>query len=584
MKLFTVRATLFGLVILAIGPAIALTVHEGVVMHRHHVMEAEQQGLRLARGLAIAHEKVVDSTHALLQVITSKAFSLDLGSPDCGDFMAGLIKAPGFEPYTAAGFFSPSGDLVCNSIEVASRVNVADREWFQRTVATKDFASEGYQIGRTSGRAMVPFGHPVIDRQGNLVAVAILALGVDWLERLVAQTTIPEGASVAVLDEDGVVLTHYPPAPELVGKLLPVPWIAEVLGTPQGTLSRHDMRHRNVLVAHMPLRGAGATILVTLDKTAHVKATSDATERELIALLFILAGACVAAWFGSSLIVRPLTGLVAAAGAIGSGKLPAGTPLGIAPVEFTTLHQAFAKMVTRIKEHEIALKDGRRRMKTLLDSVGEGICGLNRDGIVIFANPEALRLTGWAEGEFIGANMHFLVHHTHPNGSPHPAEQCPMRRAASQGIPAKISDDVMWMRDGTRFDVEYTVTPLTSEAGELEGAVVVFRDVSVRKRQDQIIAHMAGHDTLTDLPNRKLLDDRLTFAIRQARRNQRHIAVLYLDLDKFKPINDDFGHAAGDKVLKEVSTRLLGCVRETDTVARVGGGRVHRASDQFQRG
>jgi diguanylate cyclase (GGDEF)-like protein len=103
------------------------------------------------------------------------------------------------------------------------------------------------------------------------------------------------------------------------------------------------------------------------------------------------------------------------------------------------------------------------------------------------------------------------------------------------------------------------------------GAVIVFHDVSVARAIGIEMSHLAQHDTLTDLPNRILLRDRLHQAIALANRNGTLVGVLFLDLDKFKEINDSFGHAFGDRVLQSVVNRLLSCIRASDTISRLGG-------------
>jgi diguanylate cyclase (GGDEF)-like protein len=103
------------------------------------------------------------------------------------------------------------------------------------------------------------------------------------------------------------------------------------------------------------------------------------------------------------------------------------------------------------------------------------------------------------------------------------------------------------------------------------GAVVVFHDITERKRNDERIRHLAQHDSLTDLPNRALLKDRLQQAMSYAKRDKQRIALMFVDLDRFKPINDTLGHIVGDWLLKEAASRMRACVRESDTVARVGG-------------
>ena len=126
-------------------------------------------------------------------------------------------------------------------------------------------------------------------------------------------------------------------------------------------------------------------------------------------------------------------------------------------------------------------------------------------------------------------------------------------------------------RDGTQIFVENSVSPLRDKAGKIMGFRAVSRDVTQRKQFEQKLADMATHDSLTGLPNRTLLSDRLTMGLALSRRNGSRLAVMMLDLDKFKVINDSLGHAVGDQLLKSVAERLTSVTRKSDTVARIGG-------------
>jgi diguanylate cyclase (GGDEF)-like protein len=126
-------------------------------------------------------------------------------------------------------------------------------------------------------------------------------------------------------------------------------------------------------------------------------------------------------------------------------------------------------------------------------------------------------------------------------------------------------------KQGGEYWEDVNITPVRNPAGEITNYVVVSADISERKAAEEKMHHLANYDPLTDLPNRSLMDDRLHQAIAAAKRDKANMALMFLDLDKFKPINDTLGHAVGDLLLKEASRRMLECVRESDTVGRIGG-------------
>jgi PAS domain S-box-containing protein len=138
------------------------------------------------------------------------------------------------------------------------------------------------------------------------------------------------------------------------------------------------------------------------------------------------------------------------------------------------------------KQDLLALSEERTRL--LLDSVGEGIFGVDLDGKVMFINAAATRLLGYAPDELIGAHIHAKAHHTRADGSPYPAERCPMARAYTHGETNTIVDEMLWRKDGTGFPVEYTATPVVRD-GEITGAVIAFRDITERLESEKTIRH-----------------------------------------------------------------------------------------------
>ncbi|MFZ2160901.1 MAG: diguanylate cyclase [Sideroxyarcus sp.] len=222
-----------------------------------------------------------------------------------------------------------------------------------------------------------------------------------------------------------------------------------------------------------------------------------------------------------------------------------------------------------LKLKSIRLNNEVRLRHGLLDALGEGVYGVDFRGRCIFINPAALKMLGFTEGEVTGNDQHALFHHHHHDGSPYPGNDCPVYLSLVDGQ-TRSGEEWFWRKDGSGFPVAITVSPNLVNGGN-RGAVVVFHDITERKLNDERIRHLAQHDTLTDLPNRALLTDRLQQALSYAKRDKQRVALMFIDLDRFKPINDSLGHVVGDWLLKQVASRMRDCVRDSDTVARVGG-------------
>jgi diguanylate cyclase (GGDEF)-like protein/PAS domain S-box-containing protein len=206
----------------------------------------------------------------------------------------------------------------------------------------------------------------------------------------------------------------------------------------------------------------------------------------------------------------------------------------------------------------------------ILASAAEGIYGVDTEGVVNFVNPAAAAMLGYRREELLGREAHAVFHHTRADGSPCDAARCPTQMSAARGLVIRGQEELFWRKDGTQLSVEYSSMPII-EDGKLLGAVVTLLDISERKRYLEQIERKSNFDDLTGLPNRNLLTDRLGHAIQHAQREKSSLAVLLLNLDRFKAINESLGRSAGDQVLRNVAERLNHIVRKTDTFARVDG-------------
>jgi diguanylate cyclase (GGDEF)-like protein/PAS domain S-box-containing protein len=238
----------------------------------------------------------------------------------------------------------------------------------------------------------------------------------------------------------------------------------------------------------------------------------------------------------------------------------------------TSLNLRFDKQAL---EAEIALRNQveerlyqeKDRWQTALSSIGEGVIMIDAAGHINYMNSAAEHLCGWN-------------HHAAFNR--HISEVFESTDYRDQRITTAIEDSlsktqqvkkqsVLPCKDGKRYIVEESATPLYDRHGKVIGAVSVFRDVTEAQQKTEELAYAADHDSLTGLPNRNLLKDRARQAIARAQRKHENFALLFLDLDRFKEVNDHMGHACGDALLIDVAKRLTECVRQDDTIARLGG-------------
>jgi diguanylate cyclase (GGDEF)-like protein/PAS domain S-box-containing protein len=238
----------------------------------------------------------------------------------------------------------------------------------------------------------------------------------------------------------------------------------------------------------------------------------------------------------------------------------------IAPFE---LMRAMRNSVAR-KALEETLFNEKSRAQITLNSIGDAVICTDSAGNITFLNPVAERITGWSIREAAGkplAQCFRIMDASTGMGAADP-EANAIDHSRTIRLPVNC---ILTRRDGHQIFIEDSVAPIRDGLGQSAGSVLVFRDVTVTRMLSEQIAHLAEHDPLTGLPNRLLLNDRIQQAIAQACRDKSLMAILFLDLDNFKLINDSLGHPAGDKLLRSVAKRLQKCVRAPDTVSRQGG-------------
>ena len=217
---------------------------------------------------------------------------------------------------------------------------------------------------------------------------------------------------------------------------------------------------------------------------------------------------------------------------------------------------------------ERRLRESEQRLHTTLHSIGDAVIATDADGIVTFANPVARHLTGWIDDDPCGRPVSEVLDIADEDTGR--TIELPVARIVEEGRADPLRRHSLRTNDGRTIPIEYIVTAITG-GGRPTGSVVVFRDITERRLAEEHLQYVAHFDSLTGLPNRMLFFDRLSHGIVQARRYNHLLALLYIDLDAFKRINDTYGHGIGDKLLKEVARRISESVRKADTVARLGG-------------
>ena len=273
-----------------------------------------------------------------------------------------------------------------------------------------------------------------------------------------------------------------------------------------------------------------------------------------LALPLLILGGLLGAWFIASRISGPISALVKSADRIGEGDYT--RPLAVQRHdELGDLQFALERMRQNLNETTIT----KNYLNTVLNSLSDSVFVTSPDGLVKSCNEAAQHLLGYTEAELLGKPLISFIDEVHrsafdmSNSAPE-ARETVLRTARGQTIPVSMASSA-----------------ITSEDPQFQGNIYVARNITERKRAERRIRYLARYDTLTKMPNRMQFQHLLQQAIARARRNQRSLALLYLDLDRFKEVNDTFGHAAGDRTLEILSERLTRNLSKDTVIGRLAG-------------
>lgn len=226
--------------------------------------------------------------------------------------------------------------------------------------------------------------------------------------------------------------------------------------------------------------------------------------------------------------------------------------------------------ITSLKRAESQLYDEKERLRITLNSIGDAVIAVDTEGIITFINPIAERMTGWHAKSALGRPIETVMNIVIEGVSESSVN--PVRLALQeQRIVGMALNSKLHNQNGEEFHVEDSAAPIRDKDGVITGAIIVFHDVSEAVAMSIKMSHLANHDQLTDLPNRILLHDRLTYACKLAHYSNKKVATILIDIDHFKYINDTLGHTIGDELIRQLAYRIQEIIPESCTLARIGG-------------
>lgn len=415
---------------------------------------------------------------------------------------------------------------------------------------------------------------PVTDRLGVLQGVLCGHIYWRWAEEMLASKSTP-GTDLILLNKDGLVLAGPLKARTPFAEVAPQTMHAISHGNKSGYLTERWADGKTYLVGYA--RGEGYRDYpglgwITLFRQDVTQAYAPARELQQRILLIGAALGLLFAWMGWLLagrIARPIREISASAEKVAAGNLQFSPPAMRGDGEVAHLSDAIHSMVTTLVQ-EIAerkrAEDGLRLAGKVFENNTEAIVITDAQNRIVMVNAAFTEITGYTQEEIIGRNPHLFSSGRHTAEFYQTFWKTLLEQDHWQG-------EIWNKRKNGEIFPEWLIVLLVrdEQTQAITHHIAIYSDISERKRKEDYIQFLANYDTLTKLPNRHLLMDRVHQAIAVAQRNRSKMALLFIDLDHFKTINDSLGHLVGDLLLQNVAQRFKNCLRRSDTIARQGG-------------
>lgn len=351
----SLRARLLLFVLLPAIPILGLAFYSYSEERDRASSQAQAETLRVARIAASDQRRMIDEARLLLHVVAALPEVRSGDMDACNTTMLQLRDELG--SFQSIGLIDLKGTIVCAAVPQARGLDVSDRTYFQRALATRRFAVGDYQIGRSLGTANVNFGYPIVDIGNQVVGIVYAALNLDWLNRYAAEAQLPPGSTLTVLDSSGTIMARVPEPERWNGQSASgSPIVAELLARPsEGTAEGADIDGETRIFAYVPLADqsvqAGASLVVGVPAAQAYAGANRQFSRDLLALVAIWLAMLATCWYGAERrIFRPIAALVLATRRLSSGDLTARTGLAPEPGEVGHLARAFDEMAEALQD------------------------------------------------------------------------------------------------------------------------------------------------------------------------------------------------------------------------------------------
>ncbi len=454
------------------------------------------------------------------------------------------------------------GNLVSDLHDIGQSRNYAEAERMPNQVVISSPAHSS-----VLGEPVLKLSYRYIDYFDQFLGFIETTVPLSRFDQVVQDIELSGNGYIVLVDEQGDIL-HAPDTRWLGQSINATDTDMVLMGAVSSTdivLGRYQLLGSDNVVTRAMVPQLGWSVFVAIPADAYFGPVNSLTQAMiLIGVVVLLIGLIVAYLFARNL-AQPIRLLTQVTSKISEqGKLSERVHWQSSD-ELGELAYSFNQMLDQLDGSQVALLDARHEVEDIIGSMADSLMVVSPDASIVKVNEATIRQLGYSEQELIGMSIDNLI-----------AEEEALFKAllvtdmTKQGVISNIETTLL-TREKRKIPVVISGAEMLDSHGKKRGTVFVAKDITERKRAEEHLNHLANHDALTGLPNRMLFLDRLSQAMTRLPWNDRLLAVFFLDLDRFKMINDTLGHDVGDLLLKGVAERLGNCVRDGDTIARLGG-------------
>ena len=571
MPVLSLRVRMLLLVLLAVVPALGLVLYSGLEARYQEGARAREQVLQLVQRISRDQEQAIKETRQLLITLAQLPAARERDAEACSRILGGISRL--HVRYANLGAIRPDGSVFCSAVRVSASPNARDSGWFQQALRTRNFSVSQFHFGGITGRAVLTMAYPVLGG-GEVAAVVFASLDLAWLNRYLSESLLPPGSVLAVMDRRGTLLARYPDPEFWVGEnIADTPLAREILAHQRAAVTEaRGMDNIPRLYAYAPLAPAltqGVYVYIGIPSALAYAEPERVLRRNLLGLGLVALLAIAAAWWGGAFLLRRAQPLLAATRRLAAGDLAARSGIDYGVDEIGQVARSFDHMAEALLARDQALHESQAKLEKAQEvaHIGSWVSTPTPVGGQLTWSRETCRIFGLTEDRFDNRIETFFAM-VHPEDLEAVKEA---NRAALAGDKSYDIEHRIVRPDGSVRWVHEQADIVRDAEDKAVSMVGVVQDITERKTAEERIQYLAYYDALTGLPNRALFMDRLQHAVIDADRRERLVGVMFLDVDRFKDVNDSLGHETGDQLLKAVAERLTAVVRKGDTVARLGG-------------